>query len=157
MKNQAGGPLVLSPELWVGAAVPYDEKFAEEFKKLVSTSAWDPMSRTRWFPISYLVHVKQLIREHKLVTDDLLDRHHMLIQTELSRRTALKVATSVDGVVKSELVDAYARLGLHPTCSRTLVEWAIILARKEGMTLGAPSTELLHKEEAYRVICSGGV
>lgn len=147
---------MLSPELWVGAAVGYDKPFVAAMKQMVNTMAWDGQSRTWWFPISYLVHVKQLIREHHLTSDGLLENAYNLIQIELKRRTALKVATSVDGVVKPELVAAYARLGLHPTCSPTLVEWAIILARKEDGQLGAPSTELLHKEEAYRFICAGG-
>ncbi len=156
MKNQAGGPLVLSPELWVGVSVERHEGFNEQLKQMVSTKAWDPQSKTWWFPISYLPHVKQLMRECKLVDDVTLDRYYGLIQSELDRRRSLKVNTSVDGVVNPALADAYAKLGLHPSCSRTLVDWAIALARRDGMSLGAPTTELLHKEEAYRIICSGG-
>lgn len=155
LKNQGNNILVLSPELWAGVVAPFHEAFQKGFKEMVSTFAWDPQSKTRWFPISYLVHVKQLVREHRLTTDGHLDNAYGLIQTELARRTALKRATSVDGEIDTGLTADYARLGLHPSCSRTLVEWAILLARKEGTMLGAPTTELLHKEEAYRRICAG--
>lgn len=153
MKNQGSGILVLSPELWAGVSAPYEPEFTKALKQLCSVLAWDPQSKTWWFPISYLPHVKQLIREHKLTTDGHLDNAHAQIQAELDRRRAIKVATSVDGQVTGPLADAYALLGLHPSASATLVYWAILLARKEGNMLGAPTTELLRKEEAYRQIC----
>ena len=157
MKNPSSSVLSLSPELWAGCVVDYDKPFAEAFKNMVSVSAWDPLSKTRWFPISYLPHVKQLVREHRLSSDIALDNAHGQIQAELNRRTALKRATDVDGNITGQLGDDYAKLGLHPSASRTLVEWAIILARKEGSMLGAPTTKLLELEECYRRICAGGV
>lgn len=156
MKNQGSGILVLSPEVWVGVCAPYKPEFTKALKQMVSVSAWDSQSKTWWFPVSYLSFVKQLIREHALTTDGHLDNAHGLIESELRRRTSLKVATNVDGEVADALTEAYARLGLHPSASRTLIEWAILLARKEGTMLGAPTTELLHREEAYRLICAGG-
>lgn len=156
MKNQGTGILVLSPEVWAGAITPFNTDYQKAFKQMVSVTAWDAQSKTWWFPISYLLHVKQLIREHQLTTDGHLDNAHGLIVSELSRRTALKRATSVDGEVEGGLAADYAVLCLHPSAPRTLVEWAILYARKEGMMLGAPTTELLRKEEAYRRICAGG-
>jgi len=99
--------------------------------------------------------VKQLIREHKMTSDMELDRASAQIQSELNKRSALKAATNVDGVVNPRLVDDYAQLGLHPSCHPTLIEWAIIHARKEGSALGAPTTRLLQQEECYRRICAG--
>lgn len=156
MKNQGTGILVLSPEIWVGATTPFNKDYQTAYKQMVSVTAWDAQSKTWWFPVSYLSHVKQLIREYKLTTDGHLDNAHALILSELSKRTALKRATNVDGEVEGGLADDYALLGLHPQCSRTLVEWAILLARKEGSMLGAPTTTLLRQEEAYRRILAGG-
>lgn len=156
MKNQGSGPLVLSPELWVGVVIGYDQKFTEAYKAMVSVRAWDPQSKTWWMPISYMPHVKQLMREHHCASDATLDNAHALIQSELNRRVQLKRATDVDGQVSPVLVDNYAMLGLHPNASRTLIEWAILLARKEGTQLGAPTTRLLQQEEAYQQILAGG-
>lgn len=156
MKNQSGQILSLSPELWAGAQTPFDKAFNDAFHKLVSVNAWDGMSKTRWFPISYLPFVKQLIREHALTSDTALDRASTLIQSELDRRVAIKRATDADGNVNGQLAADYAELGLHPSAHRTLVEWAIIFWRKELGTLGAPTTRLLQLEECYRRICSGG-
>src|SRR5262249_14350846 len=112
-------------------------------------------SRTRWFPVSYLPHVKQLVREYNMASPNVLDAAHAAVQAELQRRILVKSAVNGDGVVNSQVADDYAKLGLHPSAPRWLIEWAIIGWRKDLGSLGAPTTRLLELEECYRRICAG--
>lgn len=146
--------LGLSPELWVGVLVDYNTEFQTAFKKMVELRAYDPTTRAWWFPVSYLTFVKQLAREHKAAPDDKLEQAHQVIQAELNRRQFLKVNTDVDGKLNATIAADYATLGLQPSVPRVLIEWAIIFWRKELGAFGAPTTELLLKEEAYRRICA---
>jgi hypothetical protein len=153
MRSQQTSPVLrLHPELWAGCVVPFDKQFSEAFKQLVVCGAWDPMAKCRWFPISNLQNVKQLIREHKLVSDASLDNAAANVQAELDVRRAVRRAAPAAGDGENQLANDYAMLGLHVSCPRVLLEWAIIFWRKELGALGVPSTDLLLKEEAYQRI-----
>lgn len=144
----------LSPQLWVGLLVDYDPGFIDAFKKMVELRALDFVTKVWWFPISYLPFVKQLAREHHVASDSKLDAAHNVVQAELNRRQFLAVNTSVDGKLDESIAADYAKLGLHPSAPRWLVEWAIIGWRKDLGSFGAPTTQLLQLEECYRRICA---
>ncbi len=160
MRSKQSLPLMLHPELWAGCAVDFDAGFNEALKGLVPAMAWDPLKRARWFPISNLANVKQLIREHKLASDSALDQAHRAIQEELNRRQAVKRSTPAGGSVEeSTLAADYALLCIHPNAPKVLVDWSIIYWRKAYENIAVPGTQMLLLEEAYQRICaafSGG-
>jgi len=151
------GVLALSPELWVGALPDYCPSYISAFKQMVELRAWDPMTKANWFPISYLPHVKQLIREHKCASNKALDDAHQVILAETARRTAIKRNTDIDGNLNPQLAAAYDMLCLHPNAPRMLVEWAIVYWRREAGQMAVPATQMMKVEEAYRIICAGGL
>lgn len=146
--------LGLSPELWVGVLTDYHPQFVDALKKMVELRAFDPTTKAWWFPISYLPHVKQLVREHKAADEGTLERAHGVILAEIERRRALKANTNLDGTVNESMARDFATMGLHPSAPRMLIEWAIMFWRKELGAFGAPTTRLLEIEEAYRRICA---
>lgn len=137
-------PLRLSPEPWLGIVTDFSEKFRESLKGLADVRAWDKSTFTWWVPSSFMPHVVQLIREHRVAGEAELER----------ARQEILVKLRPTGVPTDELAAAYAMLTLVPSAPPLFVEWAIYFWRRELGGIGAPTTRLLQIEEAYRKICA---
>lgn len=136
--------LRLSPEPFVGVVTDYSKEFVEKLKAVCSVRAWDGVTSTWWFPVSYEPFVVELLRELKLTNESELNRTRALIATSTKR-----------GPVTEDIAAQYRVLGLDPSAPPVLVEWALYFWRKELGGIGAPTTKLLQVEEAHRLISGG--